>query len=463
MKKDVALARYLERHIEPKLPDSPGELERWQSVLVIPAYDEHPELLERLSKLENSGAVLVILVLNRPDSDLDTRVNSALRDSVNRLPKIAERRTTISRLSHSVDLFLYDLEQRCGSSPAAQGVGLARKVGCDIALLWQSQGAISGEWIHCSDADALLPPDYFFRTENLAAAATAVVYPFFHARGKTDAITRATALYELRLHYYVLGLRYAGSPYAYHTMGSCIAFKSQSYAQVRGYPKRSGGEDFYLLNKLAKTGPVISLTGQCIALQSRASSRVPFGTGPATGKIIRDQLGQNSLLFYHPVCFEALRVFLSVVDDLQNAPLSDLQQLLTQGGLASDLASLAQGALAEMGLAGAIEHCRQHGKSAEQYLRHFYQWFDGFRTLKFIHAMRDGGWPMQSLAGLAGLQPQLLPLPVDAPADTETIRGSIRDQWHWAISSEEAEATPRRKNIKVNVASASPIQSLRYE
>ncbi len=117
----------------------------------------------------------------------------------------------------------------------------------------------------------------------------------------------ATALYELRLHHYVRGLEYAGSPYAFHTLGSCLAVSFEGYAQVRGFPKRSGGEDFHLLNKLAKTGPVIRLAGDCIELASRHSQRAPFGTGAAVARISNAGMPLTLPLFYHPACFAALR------------------------------------------------------------------------------------------------------------------------------------------------------------
>ena len=44
--------------------------------------------------------------------------------------------------------------------------------------------------------------------------------------------------------YYVAGLAMAGSGYAHHSLGSTIAVHAKSYAAVRGYPKRSAGEDF---------------------------------------------------------------------------------------------------------------------------------------------------------------------------------------------------------------------------
>jgi len=438
MKKDVALKRYLERHIEPGLPDAPDRGGRWQNVLVVPAYDESPELLDTFSRLTGSDPTLIILVLNRPDSDPDTQINSALRNAVKSLPSCIEdvkNGIAVHHLCNSVELFCHDLEQLNGPGPAAQGVGLARKVGCDIALLWQSQGAISSEWICCTDADARLPSNYFSRLEQCNKATAAAVYPFAHIPGDSDEINRATALYELRLHHYVLGLQYAESPYAYHTLGSCIAVRCLRYAQVRGYPKRSGGEDFYLLNKLAKLAPVVSLDGECISLQSRASQRVPFGTGPATEQIISEGAGNDSVLFYHPHCFEALRAFLAVAGRFKIIPLQNLSQFLVEEGLSSALGKAAENTLLTMGLEAAIKHCREHGKSTGQFLRQFHQWFDGFRTLKFIHAIRDKGWPMQNLQGLGKLQPQLFPTAIEAPLDIESIRASIRDEWHWTIDN----------------------------
>ncbi|MBE9537895.1 MAG: glycosyltransferase family 2 protein [Proteobacteria bacterium] len=437
MSRDVALTRYLERHIEAGLPRAPMGSQHWQHVIVIPAYNERPELLSAFSQLSTSGKVLIILVINRPDSDLNTQSNSALR---NALDNIGSTRNTSSQhpiyhLNSAVDLFCYDLERISGPIPAAQGVGLARKIGCDIAFLWQSQGAISTQWICCTDADAILPSDYFSRLEQFDDS-VAAVYPFAHAPGISEDINRATILYEIRLHQYVLGLIYAKSPYAYHTLGSCIAVKCQHYAEVRGYPKRSGGEDFYLLNKLAKLGPVTSLTGECIQLQSRMSHRVPFGTGPAIKKIIDANCGDESILFYHPQSFEVLRALLAVVEQLQKQELDELPQLLHSEGLCEELAQIATQALLTMGIAKAISHCRKQGKSEEQFLRQFHQWFDGFRTLKFLHRMRDAALPMQNLAGAYNLQPTLFPASMKSTSIIDTLRAAIRQQWQWSTDHE---------------------------
>ena len=88
------------------------------------------------------------------------------------------------------------------------------------------------------------------------------------------------------MQFYVQALAVNGSAYAYPTLGSTISVHAQSYARVRGYPKRNAGEDFYLLNKLNKLHPVQVLQQPVIEVQARLSSRVTFGTGPALQKIV---------------------------------------------------------------------------------------------------------------------------------------------------------------------------------
>ena len=440
MKSGIAQKRYLERHIEPGLPDAPGAAKQWQHVLVIPAYNESSNVLTALSRLRAAGKILVILVLNRPDSNPDTSCNSALRGAIKKLPRTENEQCQLYKLSHCVELFCYDMDSLSGPLPSALGVGLARKAGCDIALLWQSQGAICSDWICSTDADATLPVDYFDRLEGLDKA-VAAVYPFAHMPGSSHAVHQATILYELRLHQYVLGLSYAKSPYAYHSLGSCIAVKGQHYCEVRGYPKRSGGEDFYLLNKLAKLGSVASLNGECVALQSRLSNRVPFGTGPAVGKILahHDDDKYNdakTTLFYHPQIFVVLGALMKVVAKLKEQELNELPELLRTEGLSDEIANIATQILLTMEMAKGVAHCRKQGKSEEQFLRQFHQWFDGFKTLKFIHAIRDRVFPMQTLSGALKLQPELLPAGANNARDAETVCVAIRQQLHWSIGHE---------------------------
>ena len=425
MSAELARQRYLRRHMEPGLPASPRS-KAWRNVLVVPAYREAARWLERLQALpQNAGNTLVILVLNRPDSDPDDNANRALRQAIGGL---AGSGPGLKVLNPGAELYLHDIDLVSGPIPKAQGVGLARKIGCDIAFKWQCEGAIDSHWICSTDADARLPPDYFLRLGRAPAHAAAAVYPFWHTPATDPACNLATALYELRLHHYVLGLEYADSPYACHTLGSCLAVTFDAYAQVRGMPRRAGAEDFYLLNKLAKVAPVTRLAGECIALASRESARVPFGTGPAVAKISAALHPHELPLFDNPACFAALRSLLCALPALHRTAVPDLTGALLETGLEPALAHTASAVLDRMGITQALAHCRRQGKTPAQFERHFHQWFDAFRSLKFSHGLRDAGWPLRSFAQLAAAPPAFWPA---ATADPDQLRSTIARRWGW--------------------------------
>jgi hypothetical protein len=425
MRDGLALQRYLQRHTQPGLPLHSFSAAHWQQVVVLPAYRESPALLRTLAQLPAApGRTLVILVLNRPDSDSDTQANTELRTATADSPVQREQRGTVAILclNPHTDLYLLDMEALYGQTPAALGVGLARKTGCDLALQWMAAGGIESEWLCCTDADATLPQDYFEQLGGATPATVAAVFPFRHVPGAEPVCDYATSLYELRLRQYVLGLAYAGSPYAHHTLGSCLAIRASAYAHVRGFPPRAGAEDFYLLNKLAKLGPIARLSGACIELQSRRSSRVPFGTGPAVESLLNSTHPNDAALFYHPQCFDALKALLAGLPELAETPGQDIAQLLVRHGLTETVAAQAQQALATLGVASALAHCQRQSTSSALFMRHFHQWFDAFRSLKFIHAMRDAGWPQLTLAQLNALALQPWPTAPTSPDNPELSR-----------------------------------------
>ena len=173
-------------------------------------------------------------------------------------------------------------------------------------------GQLRARLIHNSDADARLPAHLI----DDARGAAAVIYPFRHQPPQDAGLAQAVRLYESSLHYYVLGLRWAGSPYAMHTVGSTIAVDAFAYAGVRGFPRRSGAEDFYLLNKLAKTGVVHCPVEPAIVLETRASTRVPFGTGPAVRRIATLKQPLQDFTLYGPRCFAFVRDWIGTFESL---------------------------------------------------------------------------------------------------------------------------------------------------
>ena len=60
----------------------------------------------------------------------------------------------------------------------------------------------------------------------------AFVLGYRHITGGDSAIDRATQIYETRLRAYVSGLAYAGSPYAFNTVGSTLCIDAHHYALV---------------------------------------------------------------------------------------------------------------------------------------------------------------------------------------------------------------------------------------
>lgn len=378
----TATDKYLARYAEPEATVllERDVTERWHSVLVVPAYDESPQLLANLKQFSST---LLILVLNRPDTDSDSTRNDALRGavlsrgSVWRCPDAFATLTEFSDDNHVL------LLERPAPLASRDGVGLARKLGCDIALALQKRGVVRTDWIHCTDGDALLPQDYFTAASQHADA-IALTYPFAHDLPSDARERDAMRQYEAYLRHYVRGLEYAGSPYAFFTLGSCLAVKADAYAKARGFPKRAGGEDFYLLNKLAKLGAVETPRCDAIRLSPRLSQRVPFGTGPALRKLLDDSQSGKDALFYHPETFENLRALLQFINT-RGRPDLDGQELLD--GL-KNFPELRQ-YLSDHGLDEFLRHAREHCADAAAFKKQFHQWFDGFRTLKLIHGLSE--------------------------------------------------------------------------
>ena len=289
----------------------------WQGCLVIPAFDEAFEPLHRQLTSMRSADVLVILVINAPE---------------NANPKaIADTRMLLNKI-HEQDYEHVIVVDRASNGlrlNPKQGVGLPRKIGCDLALALRLAGRARSDWLLQSDADVVSPPV----TRTYCIPSPSPILPA-HGSFRTiiSAVTQlphyAGQLYDQHMSYYVAGLAMAGSRYAHHSLGSTIAVHAKTYAAVRGYPKRSAGEDFYLLNKICKLAPVERLAGPALSIEARISARVPFGTGPALRKIVenlaKDPSG-DSYLSYHPDCFRLLGRALRALDRWAVAPQNPLQ------------------------------------------------------------------------------------------------------------------------------------------
>lgn len=389
----TAIDKYLQNYSEielDSLADFPTE-KFYKHCLVIPAFDESPHFIERLDQQLigiNDHDILNIIVINQPDKIKHCQANDALWDYLHQDAQLLWHKHNLFLMRLKKNDFLIVDRFRQTKIPIKQGVGLARKIGTDIAATLIHRKQCLSPWIHSTDADAYLPNNYFTAGDEFKTGYSAFLYRFQHdiTDPSKDPITQqATKLYETGLHYYVNGLQWAASPYAFHTIGSLLAIHYDYYCQSRGFPKKAGGEDFYLLNKLSKLAK-IGQTEAMIILESRRSLRVPFGTGPAVDKIIEQQ--QMQKFDYDPKVFIALKSFLQTTEQaiINGSDLSLVKNLFDEP---------TQAAVTAMAIDKLITHL--DSLKAQQKITHFHHWFDAFRTLKFVHFLQENYHPKMLL------------------------------------------------------------------
>ena len=381
------LLKYLKNYAEAEvdlLATFPQQ-KNYSHTLVIPAFKEKPDFIYSFinSKLVHQN-VLMIIVINQPEYEISSQDQQYLYDQALSYGRVAWENKNLTLVSiHETNSSLLIVDRFTTPIEDKLGVGLARKIGADLACYLINKNVILTDWLHSSDADAKLPDDYFSSLNiNKSKQSVAACYNFSH-KSEDKVVEQANDIYEQALRYYVAGLTYANSTYNFFTIGSVLGFKADSYASVRGFPKRSAGEDFYLLNKLAKLGEIIWLENCVIKLEARMSDRVPFGTGPAVKHIVELTAQGQSYCYYHPIIFERLKALLSSFDNVYEYrhDLSSWYQELPEG---------TQAALVEIGFGAFLD--KQKSTKITQFNKQLIVWFDAFKTLKFIHYLRDNNY-----------------------------------------------------------------------
>jgi len=372
---------------ETQLLSLPSHLS-YDYALVVPIYAEDINCLEPiLAKIKDSA--LLILVTNAP-SDRTEATRQFVNDLELRTP-CTWRNEHLALLTYAAqkDILLEDMCQQGLPISKNQGVGLARKTGFDIATKLIKQGIISSPWINTTDADVILPADYPFPDSETDTGTAARIYPYKHIAAYP--LEEASALYDLSLHYYVAGLGYGNSPYAFHSIGSTLCIHYQYYAKVRGFPKRTAGEDFYMLNKLAKVGRIDCLNSPVLKVQARSSNRTPFGTGQALDKILRLNNPVSDYLYYNPDIFLLLKNWLEIVPEIWPNRNSISLHFLSQN--TGKNREILEDCLSRMKILDTIFSGLDQYQSSATFERYLHHWFDAFRTLKFVHTLRDNYLP----------------------------------------------------------------------
>ena len=352
--------------------------------VVIPALAESATLMATLSSLaqnppdELSGFLVLVVVNHREDA-----LAAYKADNLSTLRMLDNGDVYFPELRLAwVDAASPGLELTTKSG----GVGLARKIGLDLALTRVDH--IDGDPILvCLDADTIVRPDYIpslirhFK-QNITGAA---VLPFRHQQGETPEGHRAITRYELFLRSYVLGLSQAGSPYGFHTVGSAMACRASAYVKMGGMNSRTAGEDFYFLQQLARTVGVSQVSGTVVYPSPRASHRVPFGTGRSVSRLLEEEGGV--VLFYNVACFRILAEWLAIVSN--NASLDSAAIRSRADEVSPDLVEF----LDKVSFEEIWDKLRRNSNGRTNFLTAFNVWFDGLKTMKLIHHLSAGPYP----------------------------------------------------------------------
>ncbi len=355
----------------------------FSGAVVIPSLAEAVNLPQTLESLSRNPADLLdrflILIAVNQRADASSTETADNLETLRMLPFWKQQ----YRLPN---LFWVDAATSGKELPPKQGVGLARKIGLDLALplLDYRHG---NPLLICLDADTVVQPDYLSAiTRHFSrSSAGGASIPYRHRPAADQAGQNAIDRYELFLRVYVLGLERAGSPYKFHTVGSAMACTASAYVASGGMNCRLAGEDFYFLQQVHKTSGVAQLNGTVVHPSPRSSHRVPFGTGRAVGDMLAD--GEQRLLFYQPVVFSIVGEWLACVTEHSE---EEALPLLQRAALISPVL---RDYLDQVGFNGAWENLKKNNREKAPLITAFHGWFDAFRTMRLIHELSDRSYP----------------------------------------------------------------------
>ncbi len=340
--------------------------------ICIPAYAEKNWLPDTLTSLQEQDDqdFSVWVCVNHAQEDI---TNAAKSDVV---ANNSETLDWIKRQSFPFPLQVIDATHHDSAPPAKKaGVGWARGQLFDHAF---AAGASHGLSL---DADSLVPRNYvseikaaFRKHQN----ALGIVSPYIHPVDLQAPNARQALRYEIYMRYYQICLWLIRSPYAFLPLGSAMAFTHEGYRLARGFASRQAGEDFYFLQNLRKAGPLVRWLPTQVRPASRASLRVPFGTGKAISMEMPELCKQFPL--YSWTYFQTL---------------SDCFEAFSQ--LYKQDCTLPWGSFVErLGGYSAFSRMRRNSKDESHFRRLCHQKFDALKTLQYLRWRRANDTQIES-------------------------------------------------------------------
>jgi hypothetical protein len=378
-------------------------------VVVIPAYAEKDMLFSTLASIAKNppsslGYSFIMCVINNSDNAPPDVKENNLR-TMEYLDALI-RKKSLSRINAGRELYpllatLSDAKLKLGLINASSqgceipqneaGVGMARKIGMDMALRLLKNNSSPRNLIISLDADTLVRDNYLSAINKYFTPEVETAIVAYEHQMPLDCEEQAAICsYEIFLRYWVLGLSYAKSPWAFHSIGSTIVTSSEAYLGVRGMNKRKAGEDFYFLSKLAKTGKIDYIKETCVYPSARASTRVPFGTGKRIQRFLSGNC-KDEYRLYDPQIFKVLAGWLQ----LMKSPLiCDEDKILIE---AERIHPRLNHFLKDAGFPGVWSKICRSAKDEKTLSRQFNDWFDGFKTLKLINYFTREVYPQMNM------------------------------------------------------------------
>jgi len=351
------------------------ELPTADAFVVIPCYaEEHLfKTLESLSACHQSESKFCILLV----------VNDKQTDSIEIKALSLQNLELCEKFKTKDDFFRFAWIDARNLIDKNAGVGLARKIGMDAVIL-NCASTGKNPAIICLDADCEVSPHYFQQldTDFVLQDFDVATLGFDHhiPSGFDPDLERGIIQYELFLEYYRLGLKMAGFPFAFHTVGSSMACKANVYALQGGMNQRNAGEDFYFLHKLFPHYKTVEIVEPIVFPSPRISKRVPFGTGRFQEKWKESE--DQTFCSYHPQVFNILKDFTSIcLQSLQENKkefMPDFDSLTARYPKADEF-------LSDFNVVKNLTQVYKSSPKVEQRKKAFFRWFDGLLALRFVH------------------------------------------------------------------------------
>lgn len=335
------------------------ELAAYQHCVVIPAWNENrtlPEVLDSLVPARENKLIAVLVVVNHP-AGADAEISLELLD-------------ILSKRKQAGVFSLYAPELK-------GGVGEARKLGMDCFIRSREFKQLENSFIFSLDGDSPVEKNYF--SESLAILdrnpeAPGIIIKISHSLAETPEQEKAIREYERYMFRYAQKLKDAGSPYGFVCIGSGFAVRAKHYIQSGGMKVKKAGEDFYFLQELAKQGILCHSESILVHPSPRISERVPFGTGQS----VKNLLTGNSLNDIPDTAFENLTILLKSAASpdgfLSEENMDDIPGDVSRFLHSENFPEIWQSILKNT----------PSGHPARY--RAFCRWFDGLKTLRFLHA-----------------------------------------------------------------------------